>query len=599
MTLSEQIKQKLTITDVVGSYITITKAGRNYKAVCPFHAEDTPSMMVSPELQIFKCFGCGKAGDIFRFVQEIEGVDFFESQRKLAEKAGIEIKNDYTDNKEAKKRKLLFEINEVAANLYNYLLTKHPNAKEALEYIKVKRNLTNETIEKFKIGYSPDKWDFVSLYLLKKGYKEEDIILSGIGYKSRDGSKLIDKFRNRIMFPFIDVDGKILGFTARALRKDQEPKYLNTNDTPIFHKNLYVYALDKAKISIKKEGAIFVEGQMDVISSHQAGITNTVASSGTALTTGQLKIIKRYTSDLVFCFDSDSAGVNAAIRSISLAEKENFNVKIAQIPYPYKDLDEYVQKENDAKEAILNKSIPAHDFYLVAALKKNSKNDPHGKKKIIEELAPIYSQISNKVVQEHYIKKLAEEINSDEQNVRDEIIKNSSGKEKTPDSYNPNTIEKEQPSVKREQLTSDEFFIAVMLNLDFDSIKQFMYKVSPEDLPNEDTKAIFKKLIEFMENREEFDIEHFIDIIDANLRSFVSDLYMWDFGEYSTEDQQIFRNLNLAIGRIKKDSIKRELKLLTEKIKLAEMEKNTKSLETLQTRLIELSKELLNYEKNQ
>lgn len=597
MTLSEQIKQKLSITDVVGSYISITKAGRNYKAVCPFHAEDTPSMMVSPELQIFKCFGCGVAGDIFKFVQEIEGVDFFEAQRKLADKAGIEIKNDYSDSKEAKRRKKLYEINEQITSLYHFLLSKHPSGKEAYEYLKIKRNLSDETINKFRLGFAPDKWDFAANYLLKKGYLEEDIISSGISYVSRDGSKLIDKFRNRVMFPFIDVDAKILGFTARALAKDQEPKYLNTNDTQIFHKNLYVYALDKAKVSIKKEGAVFVEGQMDVISAHQAGITNTVASSGTALTQGQLKIIKRYTSDLVFCFDSDSAGVSAAIRSITLAEKENFNVKIAVIPAPYKDLDEYVQKESDAKESIIEKSMPAHDFYLVAALKRNSKSDPHGKKKIIEELAPIYSQIPNKVVQEHYIKKLSEELGADETNVREEILRGPTKSAVEPEYITPNSIEKTKASLKKDQLSPDEFFIAVMLNLDFDSIKQFLYKVGPEDLPSENTKNVHIELSKYLSDKSEFDIEQFIDIIDTNLKSFVSDLYMWDFGEYSVDDQKIFRDLNLAINRIKKDSIKRELKLLTEKIKLAEMEKNTKSLVELQSRLIELSKELLEYEK--
>ncbi len=284
-----QIKQKLDITDIVASYISLKKAGKNYKAVCPFHSEDTPSFMVSPELQIFKCFGCGEAGDMFSFVEKIEGVEFARAMEILAEKAGVKIERQDVDPNYKKKTKL-YEINHMAAEFYHHLLTKHKSGQKALDYLKKERGLDDATIDAYKLGYAPNNWDTLNQFLTKKGFETGDLELSGVVVQKRDEKGHIDKFRGRVMFPLIDTSDKIVGFSARDI-VGRDPKYLNTQETLIFNKSAFIYGLNKAKVDIKKEGVVFVEGQMDVIKAWQNDIKNVVAVSGTSLTSLQLYIL--------------------------------------------------------------------------------------------------------------------------------------------------------------------------------------------------------------------------------------------------------------------------------------------------------------------
>ncbi|OGC64920.1 DNA primase, partial [candidate division WWE3 bacterium RIFOXYB2_FULL_41_6] len=282
-----QIKQSLDIVDVVGGYVSLKKSGRNYKGVCPFHSEKTPSFMVNQELQIFKCFGCGQGGDIFTFVEQMEGLDFGRTLELLADKANIKLeKKDFDVHSQLKNK--IYKINETAARFFNYLLTKHSLGKKGLLYLKDKRRLEDGTIETFLLGYAPDSWDTLLKFLIKKGFSAAEVMQAGLVVPRKgDGSGYYDKFRGRIIFPFFESDGKIVGFTGRTVI-DQEPKYLNSPETPVFNKSNYLYGLDKARTAIKKQGAVFVEGQVDVISAHQAGIKNVIATTGTALTTGQL-----------------------------------------------------------------------------------------------------------------------------------------------------------------------------------------------------------------------------------------------------------------------------------------------------------------------
>ena len=292
-----EIKQKLDIVDVINPYVSLTKSGKNYKGVCPFHSENTPSFMVSQDLQLFKCFGCGEGGDIFKFIQKIEGVDFHQSLEILAEKAGVTLEKSSYD-KEADNRKVLLEINHLAALFFQFILLKHPLGKPALEYVKKKRKMDDETIRNFGVGYALDSWDTLYRALSKKGDTAKDIVDAGLAVARSNGSGHIDKFRDRIMFPLVDINGKVVGFTGRTI-SNKEPKYLNTSSTPIFNKSTFLFCMDKAKVHIKKAGAIVVEGQMDALTSHQFGISNVVASGGTSLTTGQLKVLSRYTTDLI------------------------------------------------------------------------------------------------------------------------------------------------------------------------------------------------------------------------------------------------------------------------------------------------------------
>lgn len=580
-----EIKQKLDIVDVVGSYVSLKKSGRNYKGLCPFHSEDSPSFMVSQELQIYKCFGCGEAGDMYKFVEKIEGVEFGKALEILADKAGVKLEKTSLNAHQDAQKKLLYEINHLACEYYSYLLTKHDAGKLGLKYLKDKRGLSDKTIKDFRLGFAPESWDSLFKALTKKGYKVEDLVSAGVVVKGSN-SGYIDKFRGRVMFPLFSIDGKVVGFTGRTIA-DREPKYLNTGETAIFQKSNVLYALDKAKVSMKKEGCVFVEGQMDVISAHQAGITNVIASSGTAVTVGQLKIINRYTQDLVFCFDSDSAGEIAAQRAFELAEKEGFNIRVAVIPEGFKDIDEVIKADVNKAKSMIENSIPAYDYILIVALKKYDRNSAIGKKKIVESLIPVFSRLSNKVLLDHYTKRISEELNINENVVSELLSKKTSVHEYTPEVKQP---ENSPILTKLAKNSSEDYLIALLLKAPLDSQKAFLYKLESQDFASPRFQSIYTSLKSQCDNEKEFNIQSFIDTIDGNLKEVVSELYLWDLGNLSEKPTDYLQELNATFARVRKDTIKRELKNLTAQIKQAEAEKDSKILQTLTTRFKDLQK---------
>ena len=569
-----EIKQKLDIVDVVGGYVTLKKSGRNYKGLCPFHAEDTPSFMVSQELQIFKCFGCQSAGDIFKFIQEIEGVDFSQALQTLAEKAGVKLqKHDFNSKIDAQK-KIIYEINHLTSEYYHYLLTKHAVGKIGLDYVKKQRQLSDITIRDFTIGYAPDNWDTLYKALIKKGYKPEDLVASGVVIPRSSGQGFIDKFRGRIIFPLTAIDGKIVGFTGRTIF-NKDPKYLNTGETLVFQKSNILYALDKAKVAIKKEGCVVVEGQMDVISAHQAGITNVIAFSGTAVTGNQLKILSRYTKDITFCFDSDSAGESASRRAFELAEKEGFNINVVTIPKGYKDLDELIKHDVSEAKSVLANPIPAYDFILNTIIKKYDKTSATGKKKIMEELVYEFSRMTNQVLLDHYIKKIAEALD-----ISESVVSELLTKKVTVSKYLP----EEKPALAGSNLpkkSAEDYALALLLKAPLDSQISLLYKLEAHDFTNPEFQAIYTSLKSHHDKADTFNVQAFIDTIDSNLKNLVSELYLWDLGDLFDEPKLFLQEINATFARIRRDTLKRELKNLTLQIKQAEAEGNTKLLKEL------------------
>jgi DNA primase len=583
-----QIKQKLDIVDVVAGYLSVKKSGKNYKALCPFHSEDTPSFMISPELQIFKCFGCGEAGDIFTFVEKMEGVDFNSALETLADKAGIKIERGQYDPNYKKKGKV-FNINLMAAEFYHHLLTKHKAGKKALEYLKKKRGLDKKTIDAFKLGYAPNTWDTLYRFLHKKGYKDEDLLLSGavIPRKSEEGG-FVDKFRGRIIFPFFDVSGKVVGFGGRDI-VGRDPKYLNTQETLVFNKSAFLYGLDKARVDIKKEGVVFVEGPMDVIKAWQNDITNVVAASGTSLTSVQLKMVSRYTKEITFCFDSDEAGLNSTLRALSLAEPFDFDVKVAMIPESYADLDDYLKKSPGAAKKVLKNPVPIYDFYFAGALKRFNKETAYGKKKIVEFLVPFFSKISNNVVLDHYVKQLSEEIKTGEEAIR--------GALKSPAEFEAKTDEElpENGEFQKEMKKSPEdYLLALFFKAKLDTLGQFLYKLDSDDFAVERNRRLFEEIKKYKDSKpKEFDIKYFTEKIDPNLKDFTLELYLWDLGDLTSNRILFAKEIESTISRIEKNSIKRKLKTISEQIKLAELEKDTKRIEDLSREFSDLSKKLI------
>jgi len=425
---TQTIKDKIDIVGLISEYVPLKKAGIYYKAPCPFHREKTPSFMVNSEKQIWKCFGCSKGGDIFSFVQEMEGLDFVEALKLLAERAGVKIDTYRSEIDKSQKNRIL-EINQKAAYFFHHILTELPAAKAARDYLE-NRGLKKETIEKWQVGFIPEQWDLLTQYFLKKGIGVDDLLAAGLTIK-KDGATagrgFYDRFRGRIMFPIWDVHGNVIGFTGRILVETENSggKYVNTPQTLVYDKSRVLYGLNNAKTEIKGEDlAVVVEGQMDVIACHQAGMKNVVASSGTALTHDQIKLIKRYSNNVAMAFDADNAGIAAAKRGIDIALSEGLNVRAIRLPEGAgKDADECLKKNPKVWfEAVKNAGDIMNWFFDVVFLKKDTSN-PKVKQQIANELLPLIGLIPFALERDHWLKKLAEMLGTETSVLREDLAK--------------------------------------------------------------------------------------------------------------------------------------------------------------------------------
>lgn len=413
---AEEIKERLSITEVVSNYLKLEKAGVNLRARCPFHTEKTASFYVSPGRNSFHCFGCGRSGDIFTFTELIEGMSFSDALQKLAERAGVKIvKGDFKDSADGSK-KIITKINEEVVNYFEKNLDLNIEAKEYL----LNRGLTEESIKKFRLGFALNSWDGALRLLRSKGYKDEDIVASGVVAKTEKG--LIDRFRSRIIFPLIDISGAIVGFSSRIFPPDREgPKYVNSPETLVFHKSKFLYGLNFARQEILKKGqVIIVEGQMDLIMSHQIGVTNAVAVSGTALTDSHLSMLKRFTNEVIYSFDGDDAGRKAAIRAFKISFENELLPKSVILE---DGLDPADMAKNDKEKllAALKNSIPAIEWII-----KTNKTDPKSQSflgVIKEEVLPVISKIQSNIDKDYSIKMVAEILGVREESVRDDLVK--------------------------------------------------------------------------------------------------------------------------------------------------------------------------------
>ncbi len=428
----DEIKNRLNIVDVVQGYIKLHKAGANYRAVCPFHSEKKPSFFVSPVRQIWHCFGCGKGGSIFNFVMEIEGVEFGDALRILAQKAGVELKRQ--DPKIKTERRQLYEICELSCRFFEKQLESNLQGKEAKKYL-LERGIKEESIKKWRLGYSPNVWRGLSDFLVSKGYKREEIERAGLALKSEKGGDYYDCFRGRIIFPVFNLSSQVIGFGGRVFAEktrpdgQEEAKYINTPSTLLYDKSQTLYGLNKAGIEIrKKDACILVEGYVDVIMVNQAGFENVVATSGTALTNYQLKILKRYSENLITAFDMDVAGDSATKRGIDLAQAQGFNIKVVTMP---EDLDpaDVVLKDAGMWDSLVKNAKTIHDFYFENTLSRFDRNTLEGKKGISKTLLPLIKRIPNKIEQSLWLQRLAGVLRVKEEDVLEELQKTSAQEE--------------------------------------------------------------------------------------------------------------------------------------------------------------------------
>lgn len=413
----QQIKERLDIVDFIRTYITLTSAGKNFKAPCPFHKEKTPSFMVSPDRQTWHCFGaCAEGGDIFKFLMKYENLEFYEALKILAEKAGIELKQ--ISPAEQKQFGILYDINALAKDFFRKRLE---GSLQVLKYL-AGRGLKKETIEEFELGLAPDSFEALSMDLINLGHDVRDIERAGLIFKN-DRGRYTDRFRNRIMFPIMNSFGKVIGFSGRILpgaESEDVGKYVNSPETPIFNKSRTLYGFHKTKEHIKEQNAaVLVEGQMDFLMLYQDGVKNVIATSGTALTPDHLKTLRRFTDQLIFSFDNDEAGFKAAERSIDLASANDFNVKLL-ILKDYKDPAEAVEKKPGHISELLSKLVPAMEFYFNRYLAKGKSEIRELKNNLRIVLGKI-KNLASPVEKDHWLKELSERTKISEKALTEEL----------------------------------------------------------------------------------------------------------------------------------------------------------------------------------
>lgn len=427
MSDTQKIKEKLDIVDFVGEYVGLKPAGINHKGLCPFHSEKSPSFMVNRDRQSWHCFGCSKGGDIFSFVQEIEGMEFFEALKFLAQRAGIQLELKQQNQVQTNQKNRLKEIHTEAARFYYKFLTELDASKLAREYLE-RRGVTPETIDEWQIGFIPDQWELLTKYLLKKGFSINDLVASGLTIKrdnanARTGKGFYDRFRGRVMFPIRDLHGTVVGFTGRILVEGENTggKYVNSPQTLIYDKSRIMFGLDKAKQDARKKDCLMlVEGQLDVISSHQAGLNNVVATSGTALTDEQIKLIKRYTNNVKMAFDSDDAGVAAAKRGIDLALEAGLSVKVINVP-DGKDPDDCIRNNPQTWFDAVEQAQDVMSWYFDRVLGSRDLSHPRDKQLAADELLREIARMPYAIEQDHWLKELSGRIGVDVPVLREDL----------------------------------------------------------------------------------------------------------------------------------------------------------------------------------
>lgn len=462
MDQASDVREKIDIVSLISEYLPLKKMGRNFTTVCPFHNENSPSFVVSPERQIWHCFGCGKGGDVFTFLMEYENLEFIEALRMLAKKAGVTLKTT-GDPYTASQKESIYSLNSLASEYYNYVLTKHKAGKRALEYLIKKRGLNEKLIKTFNIGFAPIGGEDLSKFLInKKKYRGGSLIEAGLSIQK--GDRFIDFFRGRIIFPLIDHRGNIAGFSGRKITDDEfGPKYINTRDTLAYHKGSMFFGLNQAKDDIKKEGfSIVMEGEFDVITAFKEGIGNAIALKGTALTESQALLLSRFAPKVALCLDQDSAGIEAIKRSIPVLEKRNLLISV--IATLEKDPDEALKKNPGGFKKAIKNDIEVYDFLINKFLTENDSGTSMGKKKISDEMLPLISAIQNEIVKEHYLKKLSEVINTSYDSLTRQIDK----KDEKPEEV----FQKVQKANRREML--EEYLLGLVLQTAYQ--KQMLIK---------------------------------------------------------------------------------------------------------------------------
>lgn len=422
----EQVRLNTDIVEVISAYVNLTKRGKNYIGLCPFHHEKTPSFSVNPDGQYYKCFGCGEGGDVFDFVMKNENLSFPEALRQLAERAGISIAAENTEQSAAElaaqqHKMRIYTLNESAAGYFSTLL-QASEARMARAYLQ-KRGVTAEVLQRFRLGFTGQRWDGLLQWFNAQTVKPDQLLEAGLVIAKKEGNGCYDRFRNRIIFPIFDVQHRIVGFGGRVMDSSQ-PKYLNTSETILFNKRAVLYALNFAKEAIRKAGyAVIVEGYMDALTAHQFGMQNVVASMGTALAEEQAELLRRYTTEVVIAYDTDTAGKAATLRGIEILQQAGIGVRIIALPTG-KDPDEFIRSQGvEVFRRLAEEAVSVYEFKIAQVVQNYNKATITGKVKIINKCLPIIQEVNNEVAKAEYIRQLAAELEITEESIKKELTR--------------------------------------------------------------------------------------------------------------------------------------------------------------------------------
>ncbi len=572
----EEVRQANDIVDVISQYVHLKRSGRNFFGLCPFHNEKSPSFSVSPDKQIFHCFGCGVGGNIFTFLTKIEGITFIEAVQNLAKRANIQlptIEGNLQDLEREKLKQKVYKINEFVAKYYHENLYKN-TSKIAQEYVK-KRKLNNETLQSYQIGFSGT---FNELYkeLIKQGFEEKEILETGLVNKNDNGT-FIDRYRNRLMFPICDIRGKVIAFGGRVL-DDSKPKYINSPENVVYSKGKHLYGLNVAKKGDISR-LLIVEGYMDVISLHQRGITNVVAALGTALTQSQGWLLRKNSQQVILSFDSDGAGQTAIVRSLEILQNMGCDMRVLQMDGA-KDPDEYIIKYGSARfQNIMDKALSLVE-YKVKLLRNNlNLENINDKIKFLNEIAKIIAKIDNTMEKELYIEKIANTYNISKDAIYAEVNKitysNTSGIK---------ILEKAKPVQKRENLEQKEkvseeikkredTILSILLIGDINLYQIIKQNIKPEEFQSEIDKEIAKKLYEEYEKGNS-NIISIIDQLEEKEQNHITKIMAEDYGIEDIEKaiDDIFQNYEKEKCKIRRVEILKELKSDIDETKKIELE---------------------------
>ncbi len=579
-----EIKSKIDIVEYLGGYLTLKKSGRNFKANCPFHNEKTPSFVISPERQIWHCFGsCQEGGDIVKFLMKWENLTFIEAIRELAEKAGIKIKRFDVQDRVWQKKDRLVSLNTIAGEFFSYVLDKTKFGKKALEYLE-KRKLSQGIIKKFEIGYAPSSWDSLKNFLKAKKFSDQEGLEAGLLIKS-DSGRFYDRFRGRLMFPIKDARGIIIGFSGRTLDpKEKAAKYVNTPETLLYHKRESLFGINLAKEAIKKEkNVIIVEGEFDMITPYQLGIENIIAIKGSALTREQLLFLKRYTNRINLALDADNAGEEAIKRGIEEGENLEFEIGVISIEGG-KDPDEAARTDPIKFKESLKKAQPIYDFIIHFFQKKYPGDDPFSKKNIAEGVVPFLSSVKNPIVKSYVIRKLSQLLSVDQRSIETLM------KKKQWEKFKP--IYKKIERREKKEVNREVMLEKYLLSSIFQNEKCYLLAdkvvgiINTEDLTVPSHGKIFELFLAWKEKiKEKFIVSKFHDSLAQELKPVFDEIYLFSSADLGFKEDSLIK----IAYEIKKNSLKKKMtKLMSLGEKITSQEE--KILKNIGCQLTELEK---------